>query len=185
MLFCVVQSCIKSVFGLLFARLFVQDLKAVTCLSTTCRRSLGMPSSCRCFCPLATSSLPKSSWTEPPIKASVSVSTHSAHKKIKKEKKRKSNKKMTTSREEIKVLSFGTILLEIVSCPTSLAVISFFFFLPLFISHVSANQFAINAGKVASHLSEQFPWMLLISEGLWDIKAQKKQVLQDISSDTH
>lgn len=86
---------------------------------------------------------------------------------------------MTTSREEIKALSFGTILFEIVSCLTSLAVIRFFF-PPLFISHVSANQFAINVGKVASHLSEQFPWMLLISEGLWDIKAQKKQVLQDI-----
>lgn len=110
---------------LLFVCLSVQDLKAVTCLSTTCRRSLGMPSSCRCFCPLATSSLPKSSWTEPPIRASVSVSTHNTHQKKKK-------KMMTTSREEIKVLSFGTILLEIFSCPASLAVISFFFLLSLF-----------------------------------------------------
>lgn len=51
-----------------------QGQKVATCLFITCPRSSEMRSSCKCFCLLATSSLPKSLWTEQPIRANVLVS---------------------------------------------------------------------------------------------------------------
>lgn len=51
-----------------------QDQKVATCLFITCPRSLETPSSCKCSYHLATSSLPKSLWTERPIRANVLVS---------------------------------------------------------------------------------------------------------------
>ena len=49
--------------------------RAVISLSITFPKSLVMRSSCRCSCPLVTSSAPKYSLTEPPTKANVSVSS--------------------------------------------------------------------------------------------------------------
>lgn len=50
-----------------------QAPRAVTSSSTTCPRSSRTPRSCRCSCPSATSSLPRSSWTAPRTRASASV----------------------------------------------------------------------------------------------------------------
>lgn len=72
-----VRVCVKSHLRDVMS-LCLQDRRAVTCLFTTCRRSSGTRSSCRCSCPSATSFLPKSSWIGPPIRASVSVSSHNA-----------------------------------------------------------------------------------------------------------
>lgn len=153
---CLPLHILSQVFSILVhVCMFLQGLRAVTCLSITCRRSLGTPSSCRCFCPLAMSYLPKSSWTGLPIRANVLVSTRDARQKQHHlAGKGKSPRRLAPS------------FLEIVSCPTCLAEMSFFPPSLLFISHVSANQFAITAGKVASHLSEQLPWIPLISEAL-------------------
>lgn len=64
-------------FNLLLSFSHQQGQRVATCLFITCRRSLGMQSSCKCFCLSATSSRPKSLWTERPIRANVSVSEKS------------------------------------------------------------------------------------------------------------
>ena len=51
--------------------------RAATCSSTTCPRSLGTPSWCRCSSPSATSSAPRCSSTAPPTRASASASSAS------------------------------------------------------------------------------------------------------------
>lgn len=51
-----------------------QDPKAATSSSTTCRRSLAMPSWCRCSFLLEMWSPPRCSLIEPPTRASASVS---------------------------------------------------------------------------------------------------------------
>lgn len=51
-----------------------QGQKVATCLFITSPRSSETRSSCKCSCLLATSSLPKSLWTERLIRANVSVS---------------------------------------------------------------------------------------------------------------
>lgn len=51
-----------------------QGQKVATCLFITSPRSSEMQSSCKCSCLLATSSLPKSLWTERLIRANVLVS---------------------------------------------------------------------------------------------------------------
>ena len=51
-----------------------QDLKGATCSSTTCHKSSVMLSSPRCSCHSATSSVPRSMWTAPPVRASALVS---------------------------------------------------------------------------------------------------------------
>lgn len=51
-----------------------QGQKVATCLFTTCPRNLETLSSCKCSYLLATSSQPKSLWTEQPIRANVLVS---------------------------------------------------------------------------------------------------------------
>lgn len=68
-----------------------QGQKAATCLFITCPRSSEMQNSCKCSCLLATSSLPKSLWTERPIRANVLVSQKST---VKREKKKKVSKAM-------------------------------------------------------------------------------------------
>ena len=61
-----------------------QGQKGATCLFITCPRSSEMRNSCKCSCLLATSSLPKSLWTERPIRANVLVSQKSTVKRKKK-----------------------------------------------------------------------------------------------------
>ncbi len=66
--------CLCSHVTLLLSFSHHQGQKVATCLFITCPRSSGMRSSCKCSCLLATSSLPKSLWTEQPIRANVLVS---------------------------------------------------------------------------------------------------------------
>lgn len=61
-----------------------QGQKVATCLFITCPRSLETLSSCKCSYLLATSSPPKSLWTERLIRANVSVSQKSPMKRRKK-----------------------------------------------------------------------------------------------------
>lgn len=67
-------SCVWSHVTLLLSFSNHQGQKVATCLFITCPRSSEMQSSCKCSCLLATSSLPKSLWTERPIRANVLVS---------------------------------------------------------------------------------------------------------------
>lgn len=68
-----------------------QGQKVATCLFITCPRSSETRSSCKCSCLLATSSLPKSLWTERPIRANVLVS-------VKKKKKNRQQRKIEINR---------------------------------------------------------------------------------------
>lgn len=53
-----------------------QDQRAATSSFTIYRKNLAIMSSCRCFFHLVQSSPPRSSWTEPPTRANVSVRLH-------------------------------------------------------------------------------------------------------------
>lgn len=63
-----------SCLNLLLSMSHWQGQKVATCLFITSPRSSEMQSSCKCSCLLATSSLPKSLWTERLIRANVLVS---------------------------------------------------------------------------------------------------------------
>ena len=74
--------CLCSHVTLLLSFSHHQGQKVATCLFITCPRSSETRSSCKCSCLLATSSLPKSLWTERPIRANVLVSQKKTPQKI-------------------------------------------------------------------------------------------------------